>query len=109
MNKYNAKKTEIDGIKFDSKKEARRYSELRLMVKANEILNLEMQPRYDIVVNGKKIGFYKADFRYKESHNYDAPWIVEDVKGCRKGCAYSMFRLKKKLVEAIYGIEVVEI
>lgn len=105
MNKYGAKKTVVDGITFDSKKEANRYRELSILNNAGEIALLELQPRYDIIVNGKRIGFYKADFRYRIGQRI----IVEDVKGCKKGCAYQMFRLKKKLVEAIYGLEIIEI
>jgi len=105
MSKYRAIKTVVDGITFDSKAEARRYGELRLLVKANAIFCLELQPRYDIVVQGQKICFYKADFRYKESHDYDAPWIVEDVKGMKT----PVYNLKKKLMKACHGIDIVEV
>lgn len=104
-NKYNAKKTYVDGIKFDSKKEARRYCELNVLLKAGDISNLELQPRYDIVINGVKVCFYKADFRYMQ----DGKIVVEDVKGSKQGEAYRMFRLKSKLVKACYGIDIIEI
>lgn len=99
-NKYSAIKTEVDGIKFDSKAEARRYQNLRLLEKAGEISELSLQPRYDLVVNGKKCGFYKADFKYIENGKE----VVEDVKGITT----TVYKLKKKLVKAIYGIDIYE-
>ena len=98
--KYRAIKTIVDGIKFDSKKEAARYSQLKLMEKSGAIKDLELQPRYDLIINGQKCGFYKADFRYFESGKE----VVEDVKGMKT----PMYNLKKKLIRAIYGIEIFE-
>ena len=102
-NKYGAKKTHIDGICFDSKKEAKRYLELKDRLHAKDISDLKLQPRYDIIVNDTKIAYYKADFQYKDKDNQ---LIVEDVKGMKKGPAWAMFRLKKKLVEAIHNVEI---
>ncbi len=99
-NKYRAIKTVLDGIKFDSKKEAARYKVLKLLEKAGKITNLELQPRYDLVVNFTKCGFYKADFRYFENDKE----VVEDVKGMKT----PIYNLKKKLVKAIYGIVIFE-
>lgn len=101
MNKYNAKRTFFDGIWFDSKKEAHRYQQLKLMLRAGKISDLELQPRYDIVVNGEKICYYKADFRYIENGEL----VVEDVKGMQT----SVYKLKKKLVKACHGIEIREV
>lgn len=102
MNKYRAVKTTIDGIKFDSKAEGRRYAELKLLERAGEIRQLELQPRYSIVINGRHICNYHADFRYFTAEQS----IVEDVKGVRT----PVYRLKKKLVEAVYpGIKIVEV
>ena len=102
MTKYRAVKTEVDGIIFDSKKEAARYKELILLEKSGVISHLELQPRYDCVVNGKKICSYRADFRYFNDQNS----VVEDVKGFKT----PVYRLKKKLVEALYpGIRILEI
>ena len=98
--KYGAVKTVIDGIKFDSKKEAKRYQDLRLLERSGEIESLELQPRYDLIVNGVNIGFYKADFRYWRG----CKQIIEDVKGMRT----ATYQLKKKLIAAIYGIEILE-
>lgn len=109
-NKFNAKKVIIDGFIFDSQKEGRRYNVLKQLKKGSlavdRVVRIELQPRYDIVVNEKKIGFYKADFRVTYS---DGSIEIEDVKGLKKGSAYQLFRLKKKLVEAIYNIQIIEI
>ena len=124
--KYKAVKTTIDGITFDSKKEAKRYTELKLLEKTGMITHLELQPTYDITINGAKICKYKADFRYftvraennEPSYNSKGEWqtptmtgqkegqIVEDVKGFKT----PIYRLKKKLVEACYpGTQIVEV
>ena len=64
MTKYRAIKTVVDGITFDSKKEAKRYSELKMMEKAGIIATLRLQPEFKCMVNGKKVCTYKADFEY---------------------------------------------
>lgn len=102
-NKFGAIKTTIDGITFDSKAEGRRYSHLKLLERAGEIADIELQPRFDLIINGKKCGFYKADFGYRLCANDER--VVEDVKGV----ATPVFRLKKKLVAALYGVNVIEI
>lgn len=110
--KYGAKKTEVDGFIFDSKREAERYSELKIREKAGEIFDLELQPRFECVVNGKLICTYIADFRYKErfhskkdGEGITFQTLVEDVKGMKT----PVYKLKKKLVEALYAIEIKEI
>lgn len=103
MSKYRNVKTEVDGIVFDSKKEAARYGELKLLAKVGRIINLELQPKFHIVINGQKICSYIADFAY---HNTEtAEPVVEDVKGMKT----SVYKLKKKLIKALYGIEVQEV
>lgn len=99
--KYGAKPTEVDGIKFASKKEANRYSELKIMEQAGDISCLELQPRYPLTVDGVKVGEYRADFRYRRN----GATVVEDVKGVRT----VIYRMKKKIVEAQYGITIVEV
>jgi hypothetical protein len=99
--KYGAVKTEVDGIVFASKKEAKRYQELKLLRKAGKIAALELQPSFDLVVNGVKVGRYVADFRYAEQDLE----VVEDAKGYKT----DIYRLKKKMVEAQYGIEIREV
>jgi hypothetical protein len=103
--KYKNVKTIINGISFDSKKEANFYGLLRLKEKAKLIDKFEMQVRYDLVVNSQKIGFYKADFvTYKNGKVLD----VIDVKS-EMTKKLPVYRLKKKLVKAIYGFDIVEI
>lgn len=98
--KYNNKKTVIDNIVFDSKKEAARYVELKSLLKAGAISDLELQVRFPLSVNGQKICVYVADFCYKSK----GKTIVEDVKGVKTG----IYRLKNKMMKAIYGIEIFE-
>ena len=102
MSKYHNKKTEYLGYTFASLREAVRYQELLWREKANEIEALELQPRYNLVVNGLFVGFYKADFRYKDRKTGNV--IVEDAKGVRT----SVYQLKKKLMKALYNIDIVE-
>ncbi len=99
--KYRAVPETVGGIRFASKKEARRASELKLLERAGQIRNLELQPRYDIIVNGINCGFYKADFRYFEGNKA----VVEDAKGFKT----QVYSLKKRLVEALYGITITEV
>lgn len=101
-NKFGAIKTEIDGFNFDSKAEAHRYSELILLEKAGEIRSLCLQPVFLLIVNNQKIGKYIADFKYVTR---DGQIVVEDVKGVKT----PVYRLKKRLVKAIYGFDIVEV
>ena len=98
--KYRNRKTVVDGLVFDSKKEARRWQELQLMEGSGRVTGLMRQVRYDFVVNGVKLGFYKADFVY-----YDyGELVVEDVKGMKT----PVYNLKKKLMSACHGIDIIE-
>lgn len=104
-NKYNAKKIKIDGHTFDSKREAERYCELKLFVRAGEIRNLELQPRFllqdkfkDKQGNTHRKIEYVADFTYVDK---DDKKIVEDVKGVLT----DVYKLKKKLFLKIYDSE----
>lgn len=96
--KYAAKKATVDGIDFPSRLEARRYIELKMLLHAGEITDLELQPRYRLEVNGHKICDYVADFRYRMP---DGAEIVEDAKGK----ILPEFRLKVKLLKAVHGID----
>lgn len=103
--KYRAKKTVVDGIKFDSKREAERYCELKLLEKAKEIRNLELQPRFLLQDKFKdrhgkthRKNEYVADFMYI---NKDDKKIVEDVKGMMT----DVYKLKKKLFLNLYDKE----
>ncbi len=93
MSKYSAIKTVIDGITFASKKEAGRYSELRLLDRAGQIKALELQPKFPLIVNGTKVCTYIADFAYQEGGKY----VVEDVKGMKTPA----YRIKRKLLLAL--------
>ena len=70
-NKYNAKKTNVDGITFDSKRESRRYLELKTLLHAGHISDLELQIPFPCIVNDKKICSYKADFAYTQLTSVD--------------------------------------
>lgn len=110
MSKYRNKKITIDGIKFDSKKEAVRYKELKILEQVGEIIDLQLQPKFLLIdkfeYKGKKYRamHYIADFKY-----YDTKLgadIVEDVKGYETG----VYKLKKKLLLNLYpDINFVEI
>lgn len=102
LNKYHARKITLDNVTFDSKREAARYRELCLLERAGAIRELELQPRFDLIINGKKIGFYKADFKYVDA---DGCQHIEDAKGY----ANALYRLKKKLVQACHNITIEEV
>lgn len=101
--KYRNKKTVIDGITFDSIREAKRYQELLLLERTGVILNLRRQVRFPLSVNGQLICTYVADFCYVEN-GHD---VTEDVKSpmTRK---LPVFRIKSKLLRALYGIAIRE-
>lgn len=101
-NKYNAKKTEVDGHIFDSRAESLRYCNLLILQKAGEITGLILQPVFPLIVNGHEICKYIADFEYKDASGNR---VVEDVKGV----ITPSYRIKKKLVKALYNVDVVEV
>lgn len=101
--KYGARSTVVDGIRFASKAEARHYAELKLLERAGKITALELQPKFPVVIRGEHICDYVADFSYRD----EVQRRVVDVKGVET----PVFRLKKRLVEALYPhvkIEVVK-
>lgn len=112
MNKYNAKPTTVDGIRFASQKEARRYTELMLLASAGEISDLTLQPVFHLRCGGIPVlirskGYpngrrakYVADFSYIDRAG---SWIVEDTKGADTPVS----RLKRALVEAEYNVQVI--
>ncbi len=93
----NNKKTTIDGITFDSKAEAKRYQELKLMEQAGLIKDLVLQPKFELLKSFKRKGRlhrkieYVADFTYFDNQRQTE--IIEDVKGI----STDVFNLKKKL------------
>jgi hypothetical protein len=90
---------------FDSKAEARRYQTLSLLEQAGDISDIRVQVRYDLKCNGVRLGFYKSDFEYNDK---DGNHIVEDVKGSRS-MVTAVFRLKKRIVKAQYGVDIQEV
>lgn len=124
QSKYGAEKTVVDGMTFDSRKEANRWGELCLLERAGEIKNLRRQVEYVLIPEkrepptvGKRGGVkegrviqkavkYKADFVYEDK---EGKTIVEDVKGYKGGGAYAVFVIKKKLMCQVFGIDVREI
>jgi hypothetical protein len=96
----NVRKKVIDGITFDSTKEARRWQDLVLMQKAGQIDGLRRQIPFDISINGVFICIWFADFVYTR----DGVEVTEDTKGVRT----EVYRLKRRLVEALYGIVILE-
>lgn len=125
-NKYRNKTVVVDGISFDSKKEARRYQELSLLEKAGAIRDLQMQVKFVLIpaqyeftneryTKGKKKGCLKqgkllerecayiADFVYTDIEN--ARKVVEDTKGVRT----KDYIIKRKLMLYIHGIQIKEV
>lgn len=102
-NKYRVsdpKDRTTDGIVFDSKKEMVRYLNLKLLERAGEIKNLELQKKFDVNINGHKVFTYHADFTYSEGGQL----VIEDVKGVKT----PLYRLKAKCIFAAYGIKIRE-
>ena len=99
FNKYSNQKVILDNIKFDSKKEANRYSELKIFEKAGEISNLQLQKPFLLIDKQKdeRAVTYKADFVYYD--NKKGRWIAEDVKGYKT----KEYIIKRKLFKSIYG------
>ena len=93
-NKFGNKPTVVDGIRFASKLEAKRYGELKLLERAGQIQGLELQPRFRLTVEGELICEYRADFGYHEKQKR----VIEDTKGFRT----PEFVIKAKLMRAIY-------
>lgn len=108
MSKYLNKKITIDGITFDSKKESARYLQLKALERAGEITELTLQPRFNYeqsnefgnIKKPKNLFYYKADFQYYKKG--DCFPTIEDVKGFQT----AVFRLKKKLIEDRFKIEI---
>ena len=102
--KFGNMPTRIDGRLFHSRKEARRYQELKTMQAAGLISDLECQPVFDLSVGGVHICRYVGDFQFIDLER-GGVIVVEDVKGWRT----EVYRLKAKLMKAVHGIEVQEI
>lgn len=110
--KYNAKKAEFNGVTYDSKKEMNRHRELLLLEKAGAITDLQRQVKFELIpsqrINGRVVErpcSYVADFVYIQNGEK----IVEDVKGYKKGTAYAVFTIKRKLLLYMHGIRIKEV
>ncbi len=108
-NKFSAKKTEYDGIMYDSKSEAvfaRHLDQCRLAKDPKErVVEVFPQVKFLFVLNGKNIFTYILDFKVAYA---DKTIKYFDVKGYKKGAAYNVFRIKKKCIEAQYDIAIIE-
>jgi hypothetical protein len=113
VSKYKAIRTTVDGIIFDSKAESEYYLELKLLERAGELKDLELQPRFPLFLTDSrtgesvKIGEYRADFRYKLRSPVNAranawPTIIDDVKGVE----VPLQKWKRRHAELQYGITV---
>lgn len=107
--KYGNKKTVLDGIAFDSKKEAGRYAELKLMQKAGEIIDLVLQPSFELIPKQRRNDgkaeircVYIADFAYTDVKTNEH--VIEDVKGVKT----RDYVIKRKLMLQVHGISVKE-
>lgn len=121
MNKYHNTKTVYDGQRFDSRKEAARYAELKLLLRAGEISGLKMQVPYELLPEQREAAWtgsrgavhkgrllekpvtYYADFVYTD--NRTGKLVVEDVKGHRT----KDYIIKRKLMLYVHGIKVQEV
>ena len=103
--KYGNQPCWVGDERFDSGVEAERWMELRLMERAGLIGGLVRQPEFPITVNGTKVCSYFADFEYTDGHGRR---VVEDVKSPATA-KNALYRLKRKLVEALHGVTVTEV
>lgn len=110
MSKYRNRKVTVDGITFDSVKESRRYTELKLLQRGGYIKNLQLQVPYVIIPSQRDKDGKVVDraIKYYADFVYDTPegeQVVEDAKGVRT----DVYRLKKKLLRYIHGITIKEV
>ncbi len=108
VSKYKAVRTTVDGVTFDSKREARRYQELKLLERAGKIRLLDRQVTYELAPSVKIAGEkrarpalrYKADFAYEDAVN--GGLVIEDAKGYSD----TAFRIRQHLMKSVHGIDV---
>ena len=106
MTKYNNRKVCIDGVVFDSKREAARYRELKLLERAGEIAELRLQVPFTLLPKqpGEQAVKYIADFSYLDKRQ-DWAQVVEDTKGVKT----PLYVVKRKLMLQVYGIKIKEV
>jgi hypothetical protein len=102
--KYGNRKTDIDGITFDSKIESERYLQLKLMEQGGLIADLQTQVSYPLEVNGILVATYIADFEYDDLERKRR--VTEDVKG---GVKTREYKIKKRLMKALHNVDVQEV
>jgi len=102
--KYGNQPTVCDGEKFDSKREARRWNELQMLLAAGDISDLRRQVRYELVPKSEHSRgvAYVADFVYRTRYGVE---VVEDAKGVRT----QVYVIKKKLMYYVHGINITEV
>lgn len=122
--KYGSRKVTVDGITFDSRKEAARYQELRLLERAGAISSLRLQVKYQLIPTqrefcneiykkGKKKGCFKPGKLLEKECSYIADFtyikggklIVEDTKGLKT----EAYKIKRKLMLHVHGIQINEV
>lgn len=100
ISKYRNKPTDIEGIQFDSRKEAKRWQDLSILQADGQIKKLQRQVTFPLIVNGQLICKYRADFQYEENGER----VTEDVKGLRT----DVYKIKAKLMKACLNISIRE-
>lgn len=102
--KYRNVPTVVDGVRFSSRAEAKRWDELRMLEKAGEITDLKRQVAFPLYVKDRLVANYVSDFSYhRRTGDLESYLVVEDVKG---GILTEAFRLKAKMFEAFYGFPI---
>lgn len=99
--KYNNKPVVVDGHRFPSRREASKYTELKLLERAGAISDLRLQVSYPIKINGIIVTRYIADFVYRDQGQEK----VCDAKGFKT----DIYRLKRKMMKAQYGVDILEL
>jgi hypothetical protein len=101
-NKFGANAVEIDGFRFASGAEGRRYLQLKAAQAAGIIRGLELQPRLPFEIDDERMFTYVADFAYEVVESGEK--VIEDVKGVLT----PVYKLKKRIIEKYYGIKITE-
>lgn len=105
VTKYRNKPTVVDNIRFDSLAEAKRYNELKVLQSGGAIVDLQLQPKFHLIVGEELVCTYTADFGYRDPVHRRR--IIEDVKST--ATKTPQYRIKVKLLKALTGIEVREV
>ncbi|KJS40379.1 MAG: hypothetical protein VR70_05945 [Rhodospirillaceae bacterium BRH_c57] len=111
-NKFHAIRTKAsDGKTFDSRAEARRYEQLRLLIKTGQITDLQLHPSYKFEIDGQRLKCdsgrsveYRADFAYTDAAGAR---VVEDVKS--PATRTPQYKIKRALMKAVLGVHVIEV